>query len=187
MALAVSTACSQKQGEPTPTFPPLVTATATAISPTATIAPSPQPATKSPAPTPGAAPTVTAVPETTATPPESRAAEAPGGDDSPLNPDPIPTQVVATGSVNRIAIAGNDGTVYTVNPDGTDKRRVSPEIAAPDDSVFAGSFTWPVWSPDGGSILFSAIRPSLPAAQISLMRAPADGDGQGVTLFVGPP
>ena len=187
MALAVSTACSQKQGEPTPTFPPLVTATATAISPTATIAPSPQPATKSPAPTPGAAPTVTAVPETTATPPESRAAEAPGGDDSSLNPDPIPTQVVATGSVNRIAIAGNDGTVYTVNPDGTDKRRVSPEIAAPDDSVFAGSFTWPVWSPDGGSILFSAIRPSLPAAQISLMRAPADGDGQGVTLFVDHP
>ena len=108
-------------------------------------------------------------------------------DDSPLNPVPIPTRVVATGSVDRIAIAAIDGSIYTVNPDGTDRKDVSRRNAELEGSAFAGAYTWPVWSPDGGSILYSAIRPFRPDARISLMRSPADGNGDGVTLFVDHP
>ena len=196
MALALGAACSQpKTEEATPTLPPLQTATATAILPTATAVPSPQPATPSPTDTPvtksgdttGPA-DATVVP--TATTKDSGGTDGsvvPRVDDSPLNPVPIPTRVVATGSVDRIAIAANDGSIYTVNPDGTDRKDVSRRNAELEGSAFAGAYTWPVWSPDGGSILYSAIRPFRPDARISLMRSPADGNGDGVTLFVDHP
>ncbi len=197
MALIASTACSQPKMElATPTLPPLQTATPTAILPTATAAPSPRPvATEAPAPNPKGAPTPTPGPPDFLVVATKMAEESGSGngtaaqrvDDAPLNPDPIPTRVVATGQVNRIVYASIDGSVYTINPDGTDKRRVSPVNTEPEDSAYAGVFTWPVWSPDGGSVLFSAIRPAQAAAPISLMRAPANGSGVGVTLFVDHP
>ena len=196
MALAFGTACSQpKTEEATPTLPPLQTATVTAILPTATVVPSPQPATPSPTDTPvtksgdTTGPTDSAV-VPTATTKDSGGTDGsvvPRVDDSPLNPVPIPTRVVATGSVDRIAIAAIDGSIYTVNPDGTDRKDVSRRNAELEGSAFAGAYTWPVWSPDGGSILYSAIRPFRPDARISLMRSPADGNGDGVTLFVDHP
>ena len=200
MALALGAACSQpKKDEATPTLPPLQTATATAILPTATAVPSPQPATQTPTNTP--APNSEDTPTATPGPPEFIAVAtamttepsdpdrtvSPRVDDSPLNPVPIPTRVVATGSVDRIAIAAIDGTIYTVNPYGTERKDVSPRNADLEGSAFAGAYTWPVWSPDGGSILYSAIRPFRPDARISIMRSPADGNGVGVTLFVDHP
>ena len=187
LALAFGAACSQPRMElATPTLPPLQTATPTPVRATATAI-----ATEAPAPAPKGAPTETPGPPdflvvATKMAPES-SGEAPRADDAPLNPDPIPTRVVATGPVDRIVIAGVDGSVYTVNPDGSDRRRISPVNTERGDTNYAGVFTWPVWSPDGGSILFSAVRPGLAAAPISLMRAPADGSGVGVTLFVDHP
>ena len=187
VALAFGTACTQPKTElATPTLPPLQTATPTPVRPTAIAV-----ATEAPAPAPKGAPTATPGPPeflvvATKMARES-GSEAPSADDAPLNPDPIPTRVVASGPVNRIAIAGIDGSVYTVNPDGSDKRRISPVNTERGDTDYAGVFTWPVWAPDGGSVLFSAVRPAQPAAPISLMRAPADGSGVAVTLFVDHP
>ena len=200
IALAFTTACSQpKTEEATPTLPPLQTATATAILPTATVVPSPKPATQTPSESPvtkpGDIPTATPGPPEfiavatamTTEPSDPDRTVSPRVDDSPLNPVPIPTRVIATGPVDRIAIAAIDGSIYTVNPDGTERKDVSRRNADLEGSAFAGAYTWPVWSPDGGSILFSAIRPFRPDARISIMRGPADGNGVGVTLFVDHP
>ena len=187
VALAFGAACAQPKMElATPTLPPLQTATPTPVRAMATAV-----ATEAPAPAPKDAPTATPGPPefqvvATKMAPES-GSEAPSTEDAPLNPDPVPTRVVATGPVNRIAIAGIDGSVYTVNPDGGDKRRISPVNTERGDTDYAGVFTWPVWAPDGGSVLYSAVRPAQPAAPISLMRAPADGSGIAVTLFVDHP
>ena len=200
MALALGAACSQpKKDEATPTLPPLQTATATAILPTAIVVPplsrQPEVPTDTPAPNSEDTPTATPGPPEfiavatamTTEPGDPDRTVSPRVDDSPLNPVPIPTRVVATGSVDRIAIAAIDGSIYTVNPDGTDRKDVSRRNADLEGSAFAGAYTWPVWSPDGGSILYSAIRPFRPDARISIMRAPADGNGDGVTLFVDHP
>ena len=200
MALAFGTACSQpKTEEATPTLPPLQTATATAVLPPATAVSSPGVPTDTPkgraAPiirdtptaTPGPPDFIAAATAMTTEPGDTDRTVSPRVDDSPLNPDPIPTRVVAAGSVDRIVIAGIDGTIFTVNPDGTDRQHVSPKNSDLEDSAFAGAYTWPVWSPDGGSILYSAIRPFRPDARISIMRSPADGAGEGVTLFVDHP
>ena len=187
LLLAIGAACTQSNMElATPTLPPLQTATPTPVWATATPV-----ATEAPAPAPKDAPTATPGPPdflvvATQMAPES-GQESPRAEDIPLNPDPIPTRVVASGPVNRIVIAGIDGSVYTVNPDGSDSRRISPANTERGDTNYAGVFTWPVWSPDGGSVLFSAVRPALAAAPISLMRAPADGSGVAVTLFVDHP
>lgn len=188
LALAAGAGCSQpKMDLATPTLPPLQTATPTAVLPTATIAPSPQPATPVPTATPGPPDFLVVATKMAEESGSGTDTAAPRVDDAPLNPDPIPTRVVATGPVNRIVYASTDGSVYTINPDGSDKRRVSPVNTEPGDGTYAGVFTWPVWSPDGGSVLFSAIRPAQSVAPISLMRAAADGSGAGVTLFVDHP
>ena len=190
MALAFGAACTQPKMElATPTLPPLQTATPTPVRAATAVA------TEAPAPAPKGAPTATPGPPdflvvATKMAPESGSGDSttePPVDEAPLNPDPIPTRVVASGPVNRIAIAGIDGSLYTVDPDGSDRRRISPVNTERGDTDYAGVFTWPVWSPDGGSVLFSAVRPAQPAAPISLMRAPADGSGVAVTLFVDHP
>ena len=51
-------------------------------------------------------------------------------------------------AVGRIAFVGPDGQIYTVDPDGSHPRRISPET---------GAFTWPTWSPDGTELIFSGV------------------------------
>ena len=50
--------------------------------------------------------------------------------------------------VNRIAYVDLDARVHTINPDGSDDRRISPE---------EGFFTWPTWSPDARRLVFSGV------------------------------
>ena len=50
--------------------------------------------------------------------------------------------------VNRIAIVGLDGQIYTIDTDGSHSRRISPET---------GVFTWPTWSPDARKLAFSGV------------------------------
>ena len=60
-----------------------------------------------------------------------------GGSGEPLPP---------TLDVNRIAYVGTDGLIHSVNPDGSEPIRISPE---------EGVFTWPTWSPDARRLVFS--------------------------------
>ena len=79
-----------------------------------------------PTPTPTASPTPTSAPTATPmTPSETRTTEE-----------------------NRIAFVGLEGQIYTVDPDGSHPRRISPET---------GNFTWPTWSPDARSLVFAGV------------------------------
>jgi len=57
-------------------------------------------------------------------------------------------------AVNRIAFVGGDNQIYTVDPDGSRLRRISPDPETP--GLLAG-YTWPAWSPDGRWLFMSAI------------------------------
>ena len=50
--------------------------------------------------------------------------------------------------MNRIAFVDLGLQIYTVDPDGSHPRRISPET---------GNFTWPTWSPDARSLVFSGV------------------------------
>ena len=50
--------------------------------------------------------------------------------------------------VDRIAYVGLDARVRSVNPDGSDSMRISRG---------EGFFTWPTWSPDARSLVFSSV------------------------------
>ncbi len=67
--------------------------------------------------------------------------------------------------MNRIAYTGSDGNIFTINPDGTDSRRltITDLRVGPgghilgqglDHQVF---YTWPTWSPDGSSLAASRV------------------------------
>ena len=74
-------------------------------------------------------------------------------DQSTQMPSSTPTATRArsetrSSGVNQIAFVGLDRQVYTVAPDGSNPRLISPE---------AGVFTWPTWSPDATKIVFSGV------------------------------
>ena len=50
--------------------------------------------------------------------------------------------------VNRIAVVTSDGQIRSYQPDGRGERRISTE---------SGYFTWPTWSPDGRSMVYSGV------------------------------
>jgi Tol biopolymer transport system component len=54
---------------------------------------------------------------------------------------------------NRIAITSDDGSIYTVDPDGSSLFRVTEAPTELLDTVFATRYAWPVWSPDGQHLL----------------------------------
>ena len=123
VAVSLLAACSQETASPATSIP-------IPTSPLAAVAqPTPKPELAiTPTPTPSPAPTPTATPRHTPTPtprPETRRKEE-----------------------NRIAFVGLEGQIYTVDPDGSQPRRISPK---------KGVFTWPTWSPDARRLVFSGI------------------------------
>ena len=123
VAVSLLAACSQETASPATSIPIPTSALAAVAQPT----PKPELAI-TPTPTPSPAPTPTATPRRTPTPtprPETRRKEE-----------------------NRIAFAGLEGQIYTVDPDGSQPRRISPK---------KGVFTWPTWSPDARKLVFSGI------------------------------
>ena len=107
-----------------------------------------------------------------------------------------PVRLTTAGPLNQMAAWSPDGTqiafmstrepgnypsVFVMNADGTGQINLTPKMDT-------GTGTWtsraPAWSPDGGYIYFTGIRPGMPSEQIHVMRA--DGSDQ-TPLTVGPP
>ncbi len=72
--------------------------------------------------------------------------------------------------VDLIAYVNPAGEVWTTTPDGTDRQMVSPQLD--------GFFTWPTWSPDATSIVFSGVTGTGPSdSTSSLFAFDLGGDG----------
>lgn len=78
--------------------------------------------------------------------------------------------------VNRIAYVTDDGNIATINPDGSDPRRLTRSEArvggaghvlaqAADSQSF---YTWPTWSPDGSRLAASRVNSRGGSTQLSL-------------------
>lgn len=78
--------------------------------------------------------------------------------------------------VNRIAYVTDDGNIATINPDGSDPRRLTRSEArvggaghvlaqASDSQSF---YTWPTWSPDGSKLAVSKVSSRADSTQLSL-------------------
>ena len=80
--------------------------------------------------------------------------------------------------MNRIVYVGADGNIFTINPDGSDSKRLTGSVTARSmGSILAQPsgqssvlHTWPTWSPDGGKIAVS--------------RAVFEGEEPQVSLFI---
>ncbi len=80
--------------------------------------------------------------------------------------------------VDRIAYVGLDARVRSVNPDGSDPIQISRG---------EGFFTWPTWSPDARSLVFSSVITQVDGStRISLFAADAIS-GELDELYVGEP
>jgi hypothetical protein len=98
-----------------------------------------------------------------------------------LNPTRVPPSksAIATGPVNRIAFEDGLRSLFTVDPDGSGLAMLADSQTLP--TGFA--YTFPTWSPDGGSVLFSSyVSFNGAAAQGALHRTDAAGNGEIVTL-----
>ena len=78
--------------------------------------------------------------------------------------------------VNRIAYVTDDGNIATINPDGSDPRRLTRSEArvggaghvlaqAADSQAF---YTWPTWSPDGATLAASRVYSRGDSTQLAL-------------------
>ncbi|MCZ6539894.1 MAG: hypothetical protein O6922_08740 [Chloroflexi bacterium] len=105
---------------------------------------------------------------------------APAATQAPAPGQP-PPRAIATGEVDRIAFSDGRGSVHTVDPDGAGLATIAS------GSLLAGQFhyTFPVWSPDGGSLVFSSfLIVENSVVQSALHRADADGNGPIITIAV---
>jgi hypothetical protein len=97
--------------------------------------------------------------------------------------EPLPQRAIATGPENRIVFEDGRGSIFTVNPDGS-------EIETIGDGSDIGvrfRYTFPVWSLEGGTVSFSSyIIFEGTVSQNVLHRADADGNGSVVTLAIDP-
>lgn len=121
---------------------------------------------------------VTAVPQANSVPASVSAAVA----GSTATVESIPTLIpispapIGGDGKNRIVFVSPDSQIYTIQGDGTDRVRMSPDRAQlPQDGQFPG-YTWPGWSPDASKILFSAAMPeSLSVSPFVLLSTNSDG------------
>jgi hypothetical protein len=98
-----------------------------------------------------------------------------------LNPIQVspPKRAITTGPVNRIAFEDGLGSIFTVNSDGSGLDMLADSQTLPTGFVY----TFPFWSPDGGSVLFSSYVNFNAAAQGALYRADTDGNGEDIVTL----
>lgn len=81
---------------------------------------------------------------------------------------PVPT------ALDRIAFTSTDGSVYTIDADGSNRQRVNMADAGIPGTTFAAFYGWPAWSPDGRHLLISAFTPDIAGGlETSLLRTSA--------------
>ncbi len=139
----------------------------------------------------------TSTPQTnpTVTPVRSIASDsAPTSTPAPLLPTPTPTPAPTStpaplqqtsrtpvidnaGDVtNRIVFVSPDSQIYTVKPDGSSQIRITPARGTFGQGALVPGYTWPGWSPDGTSILYSAALPAaISNSPYLLLATAADG------------
>ena len=74
--------------------------------------------------------------------------------------------------VNLIAFVNADGEVMTMTPDGLQARMISPAVE--------GFFTWPTWSPDANTIVYSGVVEDGGELQLNLYASDNSGAGNRV-------
>lgn len=158
-----------------PTVPAAVTVTASASSTEPTGTPSSPSSGGAATQTAGTEPAAsTVVPATQAPLRPTATATVPG---PPVQQEP---------ASNRIAIASADGSVYTIDPDGSNRQLVSIDSAASSGRAFPSFFEWPVWSPDSRYLLLTAITPGISGGfETSLLRAGVAPPGAAPLLLFG--
>ena len=78
----------------------------------------------------------------------------------------------ASPGVNLIAFVNADGDVMTMKPDGLQVSQISPDVE--------GFFTWPTWSPDANTLVYSGVVDEGDALQLNLYAADASGSANRV-------
>ena len=85
---------------------------------------------------------------------------------------------VADPGVNLIAFVSADGEVMTMRPNGLHVNTISPDVD--------GFFTWPTWSPDANTLVYSGVVEDEGALQLNLYASDITGGGDRV-LHAGEP
>lgn len=94
-----------------------------------------------------------------------------------------PQQSNPRAGLGRIVYTHQDGGIYTVAPDGSDSRRVVSPSGQASDSGFKGAYMWPAWSPDGETIMYSAVL-SVGKGQLDIsLRRALVSTGDEFTMF----
>ncbi len=89
-------------------------------------------------------------------------------------PAPTPRAISTDPASNRIALTSTDGSIYTINPDGSDRQRVTATGASLPGGLTANFYAWPSWSPDGRHLLITGFTADgAGGIETSLLRAPA--------------
>ena len=74
--------------------------------------------------------------------------------------------------VNLIAFVDADGDVMTMRPDGLQVNQVSPDVG--------GFFTWPTWSPDANTLVYSGVVDDGDTLQLNLYASDTSGSANRV-------
>lgn len=80
--------------------------------------------------------------------------------------------------VNLIAFVSADGEVMTMSPDGLLVNRITPDVE--------GFFTWPTWSPDGNTLVYSGVVQQDEELQLNLYASNVTG-GASRVLYASDP
>ena len=80
--------------------------------------------------------------------------------------------------VNLIAFVNADGEVMTTRPDGLQAMQISPDVE--------GFFTWPTWSPDGNTLVYSGVVEKDGTLQLNLYASDNSGGANRVIYASAP-
>ena len=83
-----------------------------------------------------------------------------------------PLRPTADPGVNLIAFVNADGDVMTMKPDGLQVSPISPDVE--------GFFTWPTWSPDGNTLVYSGVLQQDEELQLNLYASEVSGAARRV-------